>query len=35
MWEVEIIGADKQTWEIEVDANSGEILAQELENDSD
>jgi len=33
VWEVEILNAEKQMVEIEIDANTGEILSQEIDND--
>jgi len=33
VWQVEILNAEKQMVEIEIDANTGEILSQEIDND--
>jgi len=31
IWEVEVVNADKQVFEVEIDAMSGEVLKQELD----
>ena len=31
IWEVEVVNADQQVYELEIDANSGEILKQKLD----
>ena len=31
IWEIEVVNADKQVYELEIDATSGEVLKQELD----
>ena len=33
VWEIELVDANNNAYELEIDANSGEILSKELEND--
>lgn len=33
IWEVEVVNADRDVYELEIDATSGEVLKQELEDD--
>lgn len=33
VWEIEIMSAENQRFEIEIDASTGEVLSQELEDD--
>lgn len=33
IWEIEVLSTNNELYEIEIDANSGEILSQELEED--
>lgn len=33
IWEVELIGEDKQRYEVEIDANTGDVLSQERDDD--
>jgi len=33
VWEVELVNADNEFYEFEIDANSGEILEKEMDND--
>lgn len=33
VWEIEILSTNNELFEIEIDANSGEIISQELEDD--
>jgi uncharacterized membrane protein YkoI len=35
LWEIEILGANHQVTEIEIDANTGKILSQKIDNDND
>ena len=35
LWEIEILDANQQVTEVEVDANTGEILSQKVDNDTD
>ncbi|MFT4730927.1 MAG: hypothetical protein ACI9UN_005460 [Granulosicoccus sp.] len=35
LWEIAILGANQQVTEIEVDANTGKILSQKIDNDKD
>ena len=35
LWEIEILDANQQVTEVEVDANTGEILNQKVDNDTD
>ena len=35
IWEVDVVNADKKVYEVEIDATSGEVIKQELNDDGD